>query len=92
MSYAAAKAVRDQLERDWRAASEALNALPGASTGPIGLTPDHVRSTAAYQAAKAAYDQRFASLQAFNRQFVKLYRADILAERRARTNQTETEA
>lgn len=92
MSYAAAKAVRDQLERDWRAASEALNALPGASTGPMGLTPDHVRATAAWQAAKAAYELRLASLQAFNRQFVKLYRADIRAERRARTIQAESKS
>lgn len=92
MSYATAKAVRDQLERDWRAASEALNSLPGVAKGPMGLTSDDLRATAAYQAAKAAYDQRFASLQAFNHQFVKLYRADIRAERRARANQTESQA
>ncbi|MBX9813356.1 MAG: hypothetical protein K2X76_01490 [Sphingomonas sp.] len=84
MTYAIAKAARDQLDREWRAASAALNAIPGVGAGPMGLTPDHIRELSTYREAKAAYDLSFARLRAFNNKFLKLYAADIRADRRRR--------
>lgn len=40
MNYAEFKALREPLEARQDAASKSLRAIPGISSGPMGLTPD----------------------------------------------------
>lgn len=84
MTYAAAKAVQAELERARDDASRALNALPGIGSGTMGLTPDSVKASPAFRAAKRAYDQRHADLAAFNGRFVKQYATELAADRARR--------
>lgn len=53
-----------ELDRACKAASIALRALSG--DGPMGLTPDSVRSTDEWKSAKLAYDRAFSALRAHN--------------------------
>lgn len=82
VTYANAKAAGEALQARVDAAGAALGALSGG--GPMGLTPDDVKASPAWRTAKAAFDQAFARLRRFNAGFVKTYRAEIKAERRAR--------
>lgn len=84
MSYQAAKAVRDALEKARNDASHALSAIAGVGSGPMGLTPDSVKQSPAYRAARRAYDQRHADLAAFNARFVKQYATELAADRARR--------
>ena len=54
---------RDALEVEWREAGKALKQFP---KGPTGLTPDTVKLSPEYRAAKLRYDKAFAALRAFN--------------------------
>ncbi len=60
------EAARNVLRAEYKAASDALNAIPGLSSGPMGLTPDSVRSSPEYRAARAASDRAFQALRRFN--------------------------
>lgn len=84
MSYAEAKAVRDELEKARNDAANALQRLPGIGTCQMGLTPDSVKQSPAYRAARRAYGQRHADLAAFNARFVKEYATEIAADRARR--------
>jgi hypothetical protein len=84
--YAIAKQVKAQLEIECGLASQALRAIPGIGSGPMGLTPDAVKATPEYREAKARSDATFAALRNFNGKFVKLFAAEIKAERRAKFN------
>jgi hypothetical protein len=79
MTYDQAKQIRDTLDAAAKAASERLNAFP--KTGPMGLTPDSVKSSPAYRRAKADFDTAFRRLQNFNVQFTRAFKAEIRAER-----------
>ncbi len=57
---------RRALEAESKAASDALRALPGVGSGAMGLTPDSVRSSSEYRAARAASDRAFQALRRFN--------------------------
>lgn len=52
-----------RLETAWRAAGDALKGFP---KGAMGLTPDSVKASPEWQAAKRAYESAFAALRAFN--------------------------
>jgi hypothetical protein len=69
--YEQAKARRDELESALSAASLALKSFPRL---PSGLTPDAVKATPEYQAAKSRYDVAFTNLREFNRQFVRIFK------------------
>ncbi len=56
----------EQAEAAWREAGKAMKAIPGIGSGPMGLTPDHVKFSPAYRAAKAASDAAFAKLRKLN--------------------------
>jgi hypothetical protein len=47
-------------------ASDALRAVPGIGSGPMGMTPDAVKASPEYRAAKLAYERAHAELRAFN--------------------------
>lgn len=89
-AFIAAKARRDALERDHRAAAFALKAVDGIGSGRLGLTPDSVKMTPEYRAARAAYDRAFAELRSFNATFVRTFKAELAAERRARVAEKES--
>ena len=60
--FEAAKAKRDRLEQEVKAAGDVLGTFP---SGPTGLTPDHVRAMPEWRAAKARYQTAFTALQNF---------------------------
>lgn len=78
MNYAEAKAKRDALEVVFRETSAALGKFP---SGNRGLTPDAVKATPEYQAAKTAFNRAFDDLRKFNAEFVRQYAREIRAER-----------
>lgn len=84
MDYATFKATVAELERAERAAAARLRAIPGTGSGPMGLTPDAVKFSPEWQAARAAHAAAFARLQDFNRAHVKRFRKEASAERAAR--------
>lgn len=81
MTYAEAKATAANIDAEVSAAEVALRSFPA---GPMGLTPDSVRVTPEYRAAKLAFDKSFAKLRAFNGTFTKTFAKEIREERRAR--------
>jgi hypothetical protein len=76
MTFADARAEQVRLEAAVAAAAAALRAVPGVGSGPLRLTPDPVRQTPAYQAARATYDAAFAALRRFNRGYVRTFAAE----------------
>lgn len=82
MNYQQAKARKAELEAAQHEASRALSAISGG--GPMGLTPDHVKTTPEWQARRVSWDRAWTALRAFNGWYVKTFAAEIKAERRAR--------
>lgn len=81
LAFEAAKTERDRLEADVKAADHVLAAFP---RGAMGLTPDAVKVTPEYQAARRTFQDRFARLQKFNTTFVRRFVKEIRAEQAAR--------
>lgn len=81
MSWEEAKAQSDAINAEVDAASAALDVFP---KGAMNLTPDDVKASPDYRAAKARYDKAFAKLRAFNASFVKKYKKELRAERDAK--------
>lgn len=67
MKTAAIEAARHVLEAQRKAAAATLGSLPGIGSGPMGLTPDSVKASPEYQAAKAAHAHAFDALRRFNK-------------------------
>jgi hypothetical protein len=82
--YTEAKAIRDGLEAALRAAGNILQTYPRNS---MGLVSDAIRTTPEYQAHKAAHDKAFHNLRTYNTAFVKAFKKEIQAERKARYTQ-----
>lgn len=91
MSYEEAKHEQERLEQKLRAATQALNEIKGAGSAEkvagisvMNLTPDSVKATPEYKAAKAAVDKAFAELRNFNELFTKKFKNEIKEDRRTR--------
>jgi len=84
MTYQEAKARQAALEANVKLAGAALRQFP--ANGPMGLTPDSVKASPEFRTAKACFDRAFSQLAAFNAAFVKTYRKEAAAERKARRN------
>jgi hypothetical protein len=88
MTYAEASTIKRALEEALDNASRRLKAVPGISSGFMGLTPDHVKTTREYQEASAQYEAARIALRRFNAGFLKAfkreYRQEIEAKRIAR--------
>lgn len=78
-THAASRDVRDKIEAEYNAHSEALKQYP---KGPTGLTPDHAK-TPEWHATKAKQAKAFAALQDYNGEFTKRFSKEIRAERDA---------
>ena len=72
--YKTAAAKQDQMMAHSKVLNKALAAVPGHASGPMGLTPDHIRATPEWKKAKSALDKHFAELQNYNKAFVKMHR------------------
>ena len=80
-AYHVAKSVKAGIEADVEKAGDALEKFP---RGPTGLTPDHVKFSPEYRAAKSTFDTHFNRLRNFNKTFVKTFKKEITADRRQR--------
>lgn len=86
MDYAQAKERQAQLDAECRRTGRALQALSGG--GSMGMTPDAVRATPAWKAARRAADDAFAALRSFNADYVRRFKKEI-AEDRGRRRQAQ---
>lgn len=80
--YAQAKERQAQLQAEYERTGLALKALSGG--GPMGMTPESVRTTPRWKDAKREADAAFAALRAFNEVYVKRFSKEIAQDRRAR--------
>ena len=67
------KAASDYLEGEFRRTSKALGDIPGATSGLMGLPPEHLRLSPEFRAAKQKADDAFQALRNFNKQHAKKY-------------------
>jgi hypothetical protein len=78
---------RDDINIRLHAANAALNALTNELAGDaprlMGLTPDSVKADPRWQAAKANVDRLFQTLRQFNGVYVKQFKRELAAQRRA---------
>jgi hypothetical protein len=81
MNYQTAKAKAESL---WQANKDAAAVLDAFPRGPMGLTPDSVKATPEWKAARKACDETFEALRAFNSFYVKTFKAEIQADRLAK--------
>lgn len=84
MNYEEAKVYKANLEAINDAASEALQAFDSLGKSSMGMTPDDVKVMSEYQAAKKAYDVSFNNLRNFNGQFMKVFKKEVQADRKAK--------
>lgn len=84
MNFEEAKIIRAEIAAKAEAANAVLMAIPGIGGGAMGLTPDRVKSTKAYQEAHRAMRQAFAAERHHNAFMVKTFKREMAAERAAR--------
>lgn len=78
--FAAALEDVEVLNKAAQAASEALQAFP---KGPMGLTPDEVKFSPPYQAARDRYERAAKALRDFNSVFTSKFAAELREHRAA---------
>ena len=83
-TFALAKVAADALDEAYKAASAALATIPGAGSGPMGLTPDAVKASPEWKAARAKQAAALKALQAFNLAYSHTFAREIRADRDAR--------
>ena len=80
-AFAVATATADRLTAEVSRLGTALDAFP---RGPMGLTPDAVRTSPEYRAAKTAFDAANARSRNFNGIFIKEFAPELRDQRRIR--------
>jgi hypothetical protein len=80
-AFEKAVAERDRLEQEVSAAGKVMGTFPHGATG---LTPDHVKATPEWRAAKARLTRAFAALQNFNIVFTSAFAKELRAQRAER--------
>ena len=87
-AFEAATAQRDEIDAALRKATADLNALTDYLSGNaprvMGLTPDFVKANADWQLAKAKADTLFQALRQFNAYYVRTFKKELAADRKAR--------
>lgn len=85
ISYAHAKALRDEVNAAWSNAGKELNDFIDAQgpRGSMGLTPDRVKTMPEYVALKRKCDQARDMAQAFNAVFTKRFKREYAKDRAA---------
>jgi hypothetical protein len=84
MTFEQATILRDTFSRLSNEAALSLRSISGVGSGPMGLTPDNVKFSPEYRAAKIAFDCAFRNLQAFNKRYVREYKTELRAQKRAK--------
>ena len=84
LTFEQATQMRDTFDAQARDAGRALRAIEGVGSGAMGLTPDAVKASAAYRDAKRRFDWDFDNLQKFNAWYVKAFKRELAAQRRAK--------
>ena len=79
--FKAARQKQDQLEAESTRTGKIMDSFP---RGPMNLTPDSVRATSEWKAAKSASDRAFQAYRNFNGMMVKPFPNELKAERVAR--------
>lgn len=82
MNFLEAKAKKIELDTDCEAASKKLNEVKGSGKVQMGLTPDHIKTLPAYQAAKQEFDKTFQALREFNAYYTKNFKKELSVERK----------
>ena len=80
-TYQESKAERDRLDQESSDASRALQVFP---RGAMGITPDHIKASAEWQAANLRYRRASKALQDFNVVFTRQFAKELSADRDAR--------
>jgi len=80
-SWESLVAAIDRADGEARAASAALRALSGG--GPMGLTPDAVKASPAWRAAREQYERAAAMLAHLSGQGMRHHKAAMIARARA---------
>jgi hypothetical protein len=81
MNFIDATKIYNELNLATDNASKALKVFP---KGAMGLTPDNVRATPEYKAARMAYDAANAKSRVFNTLYNKAFKKELSELRRAR--------
>lgn len=84
MSFEQASARADQLWDEARRCGRFLDSFP---KGPMGLTPDRVKSTPEYRQAYEGFEKAKRDLQLFNNWYTKTFQKEIVQARRERYSQ-----
>ena len=79
--FKAARQKQDQLAAESTRTGKIMDSFP---KGPMNMTPDHVRATPEWKAAKAASDRAFQAYRNFNGMMLKAFPNELKAERDAR--------
>lgn len=85
-TYTDARSAIAHIEAQHKKAGEQWRAIEGIGTGAMGLTPDSVKQSPAYRAAQANFNFWHNRLKAANTQFLRQYKSEYYAERRAARN------
>lgn len=80
-AYVKAKKMCDDADNESKAAGAVLDTFPKRANG---LTPDEVKFSPEYRAAKARFDAAFARQRKVNAWFSKTFQKELRAERNAR--------
>lgn len=83
MNYVDAKVISDKANKDCDLANSKLQSVPGLNSGVMGLTPDHVKRSTEYKVAISEFNIAFSYLRKVNAWFVKTYKKDYAADRKA---------
>lgn len=81
MDYIEARNIKHKLDKDVDVASKLLRAIPGISSGPMGLTPDIVKFRPDYIKAKNEYNIAANKAKLWNKLFLKTFKKEYEQER-----------
>jgi hypothetical protein len=81
LDYEGFKAARAVVDAEVDSASKELKKFP---RGNMGLTPDDVKNSPEFKSTKRAYDVAFKKLQTLNKTYVKRFKKELAADRKAR--------
>lgn len=82
LTFEQATQMRDTFDAQMRDASQALRAVEGVGSGAMGLTPDAIKASEAYQEAKRRFEWDFDNLRKFNAWYVKAFKRELAQARR----------
>lgn len=84
IDFALFQVARDSREAMLERANATLQAIPGIGSGPCGLTPDSVKRSPEYQAARRACDSAHSALRQLNGKWCKHFAPELRSEREAK--------